>query len=202
MKTIWINRFVILLIFVLGSALTACSEVHTEATYANVTYDERVEQADTIVVGKVTNISESLWNQDSGEYWEEKSGDGSTIYTGISYTTFDIEVSQFIVGDADVTTITVTTVGESPFISEAGSSQQNELVKIGDEVVVFAQHTELAWRGGGTRSILQLMGVPNESYLVKGTDGLYHSASTSPDPAISLENLINEITERRSTEGS
>lgn len=201
MKATWLNRFMLLLIIGLGSMLTACAQVHTETTYADVAFSDRVAQADLIVVGKVTNISQTLWNQDSGEYWEETSADGSTLITGISYYTIDIEVNQSVVADVAAATVAVTAIGENTLVGEAASSEQNDQLKVGDEVVVFAQKSEMAWRENGTRSILQLMGIPNESYLIKGEDGLYHSVNSSV-PAISLEDLIDDITEQRSVAGS
>lgn len=198
MKTSWLKQTTWLLILLWGSALVSCTQVYTETTYADVTYDQRVAQADLIVAGKITHISETLWNQDSGAYWEEKSADGSTVYTGVAYYTIDIEVSQSIVANAENKPVTLVVVGES--ILSSNDTPTNPL-QVGSEVVMFAEEAGLAWRGGGTHPILELMGVPSESYLLKGADGLYHSANSAIPPS-SLEDLIREIATKRTAGGA
>ena len=46
-----------------------------ERMYASHTFAEMTDLADTIFVGKVTDISPVQWNQDNGEYWGAESGD-------------------------------------------------------------------------------------------------------------------------------
>lgn len=187
-----INRLGMFLVLLVCSWLVACAQPHTEATYTELTLEQRMEQATIIVAGTVTNVSGVLWNQDNGEYWEEDSEDGGTIYTGTAYYTVDIEVDQFIAGSAETNVLTVTAIGDTP------DQASGELV-VGNEVVVFAQQTDMAWRGGGTRPILELMGVPTESYLVKGNDGLYHPANETQG-SLSLEDLLAKVAEQRASE--
>ena len=193
-----IGRLWLLVGLVASNLLAACTQVHTEATYVELSLDQRVEGASIVAVGKVTDISETLWNQDNGQYWEEPSDDGGTIYTAISYYTVDIEVSQFVVADVESATITVVGVGDSVAVGE-GQDGANGGLEVGDEVIVFAQRTELAWRGEQTRPILELMGVPTESYLIKGADGLYHSNNSS-QAAISLDELMAKVATQRVSE--
>jgi len=87
----------------------------------------------------------------------------------------------------------------------------------GQEIIVFAMQTELAWRdpsrpielktnpGGsayfdiGRRTIITLMGVPANAYLVKGSDGLYYHAeeATNRQEPVSLDTLIQDISQER-----
>ena len=117
-------------------------------------------------------------------------------------------------------------LGKSPIdavTSDAAGGVQVEAetvdLKVNQELVIFAMQTELAWRDPsrpvelitspdgtsyfdiGVRSITTLMGVSANAYLVKGDDGLfYHSEeATNKQEPISLDNLIQEISQMRET---
>jgi hypothetical protein len=183
--------------------------VEVSSCYVEASFEDRIEQSNLIFTGTVMNMSPTRWNQDSGEYWEEEVDD--TIYTALSFYTVEISVDKLIVADhqIDDDRVILTILGANPSTSEEGVVTEYGLVsssldgdvpdwQVGDEIVVFARQTELAWRDG-KRPIWQLIGLPTESYLVKGDDGLYYFQNSDAERAnvLSLETLITQIAQRR-----
>lgn len=86
-------------------------------------------------------------------------------------------------------------------------------LQVGQELLVFAGQIEIAWRDPsrpielltqpdgttyfdiGRRSVITLLGLPSNAYLVKGNDGLYHPApgATNHEEPISLDTLLPEL---------
>jgi len=202
------------------------------------TQEELMNQADLIFAGTVLDISPTRWNQDSGEYWSETTEEGVTA-TGEKLTTthsawpvyeVKLSVDTPIVDEVGIgKEVTLTLLGKSPIgegvNSEAGNIQVDaETVNLqnGQELVVFAWQTELAWRDPnrpielatnangdtyfdiGTRSIITLMGLPANAYLVKGSDGLYYPAegSTNEQEPISSDDLTLSILQKRESSSS
>ncbi len=154
--------------------------IHQEASYALYTREEMIDKAAAIFLGKVINISSTRWNQDNGEYWSD----------GLQYYTINLEVIQPIVNplveDQD---ISVTVLGTSPL-----DGLSDDSLKVGDQAIFFILNTELAWRGG-KHSINELIGVPSDSFFLKGSDGLYHGRSG--EPAYTLPEMIEKISAQR-----
>lgn len=176
-----------------------------EASYANVSIDEQIEVADVIFVGAVIHISETHWNQDSGEYWEEVVYDeiGDTRYVGLPIYTIELLVKQPIVGNMQQNdSLIITVVGASPLEDNHESVDNEYVLQDGDNVVMFARNSELAWREG-TKPILQLMSAPEQSYFLQGDDGLYRTAQLNarnqPEKAVSLDDLLTRIAQKRPT---
>jgi hypothetical protein len=69
-------------------------------------------------------------------------------------------------------------------------------LKVGDEAVIFAIQTDLAWRDG-TRPILELIGSPTDAHFIRGDDGLYHGRPN--EKPVSLKELITQVAQRRQT---
>lgn len=136
------------------------------ATYIALPYEEIVNTADIIFVGRVTNISASKWNQDNGEYW----GDYA-----IQYHTIQFEVSKFIVdkiGAADQKTVEITLIGDVMLIgTSVPERNQDYNLQIGDEVLVFAGKTDFAWREGSSKSVIMLRTAPSLSFFVRKPNG-------------------------------
>lgn len=185
------SRILFLFLVVL---LTACTQRQFSAVYTDMTFDERIAQANSAIAGKVLQISPTLWNQDSGQYWE------SDQTTALPYFTIEIAVDRVIFADEPLKeTLTVTVIGQSPVGSLDADNdiqaEQSVNLQVGDEVVVLAQKTEMAWRDG-SRPIWQLMGLPSESYLQKGADGLFYLAGVVQG---SLEQVIEQVATKRAS---
>jgi hypothetical protein len=203
----------------------------TESVY--FTQEELVAEAELIFAGKVLTISPTRWNQDSGEYWTETTEEGITAEGERLTTTHSpwpvyevkLSVTQPIVDEIGVgSEVVLTLLGKSP-IDDATNDAENTIqvdaetvnLQIGQELIVFAMQTELAWRDPerpielktksdgtsyfdiGTRSIITLMGVSDNAYLVKGSDGLYYHSeeATNRQEPISLDSLIQDIFQKR-----
>ena len=136
-----------------------------------------------------------------------------------------LSVIQPIVDEIGVgAEVVLTLLGKSP-VETATSDIANGVqvdaeavnLQIGQELIVFAMQTYVAWRDPnrpiqlitnpdgtsyfniGKRSIITLMGVVANAYLVKGDDGLYYcsdAASNRQEP-VSLDSLIRDIAQKR-----
>jgi hypothetical protein len=182
-----------------NSEISAIADVRieVETTYVNLSLDQLIDGADAIFLGHVVAISPTQWNQDNGEYWEETLRDTEgleTIRTALPIYRIEMNVIQPLVDGIGLEEqVILTVVGMAEEMNESTGGLQ-----VGDTVVAFAQQTEIAWHNG-TKSIVQLMGVPTESYLRKDVDGLYHTAKVNEHP-VSLENIISRIAQKRTIE--
>jgi hypothetical protein len=157
------------------------------------------------------------------------SADGEKLTTTYSaWPVYEIRmaVDQPIVDKVGVgQEVVLTLLGKSPIdddvLNSNGESVQIDAESValqnGQELIVFASQEELAWRDAsrpielitgsdgtsyvdlGKRSIITLMGVETNAYLVKGSDSLYYPAAgaTNKQEPISLEQLAQEITQKR-----
>lgn len=196
-------RFIILC-FVLGGLtfFVACipqkeiSESNTStqilvvqsASYKEIPLEQMYKDADWIYVGKITNISSTRWNQDNGEYWNDEAATGETA---LQIHTIEVEIIQFLVDDiGQEETVQITVLGLSP----SDRTQADHDLKIGDQVILFTQKREIAWRDG-TKTVIGLMGAPSYSYFILGEDGLYSGALLA-EPT-SLQEVISQISDQR-----
>ncbi|MCX7680847.1 MAG: hypothetical protein N2508_02580 [Anaerolineae bacterium] len=180
--------------------------VEFEAEYIALTREQMIDQADLIFLGEVSHISPTRWNQDSGEYWDDD--ETRDLYdTALPYHEIELIVIQPIVDAVGVEEqVIITVLGNSPVGPEPQTGGFTVIVagapshdlKVGDRVVVFARQGEIAWRGGMRPAIL-LMGVPRDSYLIQGEDGLYHHRQPDVEEPVSLEALSAHIARRRET---
>lgn len=187
-----------LLLMILSLAACGTEQLSIETSYADVAINEQIEQADIIFAGRITGISETLWNQDSGEYWEEivKDEVEETLHTALPYYTIEFAVVQPIINVQKGETLVVTVIGTSPLEKQQAEDSEYSL-RVGSEVVMFVRHSEMAWRDG-QRPILQLMSAPEKSCFVRGNDGLYQTAHQG-ERRLSLEELIIRIEQERAT---
>lgn len=152
------------------------------ASYAFLTREQMTNEAEAIFTGRVMSVSPTRWNQDSGEPW---SG-GLLIYQ------VEMEVDQAIVDVIGLDKrVTLTILGNSPLDGRADHD-----LKVGDQGVFFVRKTELDWQGG-TRPIIQLLGVPSNSYFLSDASGLYTGALL--DKPTSLTDIISQIASQRPT---
>lgn len=134
--------------------------VSIDSEYISVTRDEAIESADLIFAGKVTNISATQWNQDSGEYWRETTVEDAARGFETSHTAWpihyvELSIIEPIIDEIRVDrTVTLTILGKSPVeqghttsrISVQIEGQPPHALTVDDEVIVFAAQTEIAWR--------------------------------------------------------
>lgn len=157
-------------------------EIVQDFSYISLTREEMIDQAEIIFVGKVTRISPTQWNQDSGEAWAG----------GLQLHYIELEVLEPIIDTIGLGEhVTLTALGRSPLEVRADYA-----LKEGDQAVIFARQTKLDWRDG-RRPIFQLLGVPSDAHFILGDDELYHGRWN--EEPISFEQLLNRIGQRRET---
>jgi len=161
------------------------SEVVIDQDFSYVYLDEEqaIDHADAIFLGQVVNVSPTRWNQDSGRAWNQ----------GLQIHTVAVEVIEAIVDEVDLDKrATITVLGESPL---AGGADHN--LSVGERAIFFIRQTDLAWREGGTRPILEFISAPTDSYYRQRGDGLFDGRPGTPP--ISLEEVTGQISQRRPT---
>lgn len=151
-------------------------QIGFHATYAAMSFEERVAQADMIVTGRVIELSDTRWNQDSGAYWQEVDAEGEQVRQALPLYTVTLAVRETLAGPLSEPFLTVTILGVSP--RSAGSDEHHPAMQVGDEVIIMTRQTELAWRDG-SRTVWYLLGNPAESYLTQASDGLYYLPETT-----------------------
>jgi hypothetical protein len=165
------------------------------ASYAYMSREERIAKAQAIFVGKVTAISESYWNQDSGEEWRKAPDDpNQNSPASLMIHTITIEIEQSIVEVIKLDKeINVTVIGKSP-----NDGPTDDQLKVGDKAVFFVAERNLAWRQGGMKKKLMMVNSPGDSFFIYQSDGFYHTQfNDRPPVSASLEDLINEIAKLR-----
>jgi len=164
---------------------------YSSASYAAMTRVERIDAANAIFTGMVKSISQSKWNQDSGEEWIS---DDTTPNSPGSFRihTITIEVDQPFVDQIHLGKEVILTIfGNSPYDGFVDHGLQ-----VGDRAFFFAWERNLAWKEGGSRKTLMMMSYPWDSYLLYQPDELYHTKKDN-QPPVSLGDLIKEIAQRR-----
>lgn len=180
-------------------------------SYGAVSFEEMVKGASVILAGKVTNIGETKWNQDSGAYWEKTIKDeiGETTVTALPYYEVTISPEQIIVESFGVKDqLVVTLIGTSP--ADYPIAAEDFGLKSGADIIAFVEQGEIAWGNEVTyneatysfesamKPVLGFMGYPRDSYLLKGEDGLYRFLGR-PEPSrpFSSGELAELIQEKR-----
>ncbi len=196
--------------------------LHFEVDYVLLTPEELRTQADLIFAGTVQAISPTRWNQDSGEYWTEATVDGESTFSASPVYEITLSVDRPVVDNIGIGQEVVLTLSPGKSPADADTQKANDGiyleadtvdVQVGQELLVFAGQIEIAWRDPsrpieeitqpdgtkyfeiGRRSVITLLGLPSNSYLVKGDDGLYHPApgAMNQEEPISLESLLQEL---------
>lgn len=163
--------------------------------YQSISREKAVRSSQVIVRGFVGDVSDTMWNQSSGEYWEEDTPDG-TLLSAIPFYTVRIDPIESLLTDQGRIgeTVTLTILGESPLAHEGSSP-----FEIGGEVVVFAERGRIAWRKG-TKRVIQLVGAPEESILVLDKGGSFYSPADRSHAFIDLNDLREDIIRLRTSQ--
>lgn len=164
-----------------------------EASYQYLSNDDRIDQAEAIFVGTVLAISDTQWNQNSGERWE--ADDQPDHPAALLYHTIDIEVTQPMIDMINIgRKVTITVLGNGP----RDTAHSDDPVKEGDVGIFFVERRAIAWREGGTRKVIYFLGAPSQCYFLKASDGLFYPPKNENEKGGSLEEIIKEIAGRRS----
>ena len=180
---------------------TASPEVYTyESSYAGLTRDEMLAEADAIIIGEVVAVTPAQWNQDSGKPWKQSG------FASIPYHELEVRIIEPLYDTLDLKGhVRITVLGASPTGTVdpsiiLDSPPAHKLVK-GQKAMFFLVKRELAWRGPenaqqqSKRPIIRLVGQPDLSYLIQEADGLYHSTDPSEKPS-SRGNIADKIKQR------
>lgn len=163
--------------------------IEVEFLYEKLSFSQRIRRSDAIFTGLITHVSETQWNQDSGEYWEDYSADGTTLYTALPVHFVELSLVESIDSKVQVgRNVRLTILGNSP----VDSPKPEHKLQVGNEVIVFARQTEIVWRDG-VRSVLELMSVPRESYLLRREDGRYAFSNPAAMSPLTLEDLTERV---------
>lgn len=158
--------FVLLAVFVANKwvlPMVASRFLKLEASYVEYPLDTMMSEAGVIFHGQVVETSQTRWNQDSGEYWNG----------GLPYHEIVFAVGQPIVGEVQEQ-VKMIVLGNTPLDDQVALESGHSL-QIGDELVVFARQTELAWREMEQMPALMFMGSPESSMLTQKEDGLFYA---------------------------
>ncbi len=162
------------------------ASIHTHFLYESAPIPKKIKRSGFIVSGFISFISDTSWNQDTGEYWEDTSADGGTIIPALPYFTVDIVTDVILLGPVDLPRkITLTILGESPHSANKDADLQ---WREGDEVVIFGRKTQLAWREG-SKDILQPVGSIEESMAIRGENDLFYIHSQGKKEGYSVGDL-------------
>lgn len=185
------------------------TRIGVDVSYMAYDFPQLATGADAVLLGRVTRISPTLWNQDSGEYWEELKVDQQgleTIYPALPYYEIELALERSLVDAANPglkpgAPVVFTVVGMSPLddphlVAEGDAARSGEGGELGltegDRALLFGVRTELAWRQG-SRPILQLMGEPSGAYLAVAEDG---SLAAGPLAAEAEATSVDALAER------
>lgn len=192
---------------------TATLEIRTvtEFSYALEPREEMIKTADVIFAGRVTDISPTQYNQDSGEYWEQTTVEEGleTTHTALPVFTIEMTVDEVWVDEVGLEeTAVLTQVGYKPIdvtdpVLDPGETDQTEpssdwQLQIGDEIIAFVVQREIAWWDGqpvraipyedgfsfevGRREVLRFANAPADTYLLRQADGRYASLPGASEP--------------------
>jgi hypothetical protein len=183
-----------------------------ESSYALEPRTEMIKTADAIFAGRVTDISPTQYNQDSGEYWEQTTVEGAgleTTHTALPVFTIELTVDAVWVDEVGLgETAVLTQVGYKPIdvtdpVLNSGETTQSTFtsdwpLQIGDEIIAFIVQREIAWWDGqpvraipyedgfsfeiGQREVLRFANAPLDTYLLRQEDGRYASLPGAYEP--------------------
>lgn len=175
----------------------------TRFSIVAIPWEQTNSQADVVVEGKIQAVSQTAWNQDSGDLWgssieEAKSGSGdeqaqSGVFA-LPYYTIEVKVDRVILGDAkpgDVLTFTV--LGNSPYDPLNGGPVDERYIAKGSSVLAYGTYRPMPWKGEGERKVLMVTGgIPNRGFLMGQPDGTF-TGELVEDKPMSLDAITAQI---------
>ena len=167
--------------------------------WVGMTTEQVIDDAEAILMGKVTSLSPSRWNQDSGEYWEDDS-DMALQYYEVTLEVTDAVVDEIGFGDRAI----ITVLGPSPADlaprtdSEVQHTQADSIpFQEGEKVLLFIEKVPLAWRSGLVERVV-LVGGPQGKYTITDDGRALNACMSKRDSTLSA--LLEQIAARRYVE--
>ena len=149
-----------------------------EFSYSETPIATQLAESDLIVLGTISAISHTCFNQNSGEYYQD-----ALPYFQIHLTIEEILQQQL---DLDQAELVLTQVGYSPLDDAAASP-----FAVGDQAVALVVARELAWQGGARRPILRPFDYFGSSLLLAQPDGTF--ASSNGQTALTLAEIRSQL---------
>ncbi len=153
-------------------------------------------QTEAAFLGEVTAISPTHFNQDSGQYY----GGAEAIHT-VTFRVIEPLVDEIGLGpEVSLTSLAGSPVDKGHVELEGADIDCYDVTvshqfAVGQEMVVLARRSEIAWREGGTREVLAFAAWPTDAYF-SGGSGQYRR-NNSELPGMTLAELSEYIQEWR-----
>ncbi len=175
------------------------SFVTISSSYPLLSFEEVIDLSDAIVLGRILDISSTMWNQDSGEFWDDRSSEISAL----PYYQIFLEVIDPISDTLSIPEkFVVTEIGISPVDNQFGSEDTGSKIQfrtsegfeqIGDVGIVFLKKADIAWRDGSI-GVLSYTTDPVKSFLPSSSEGLFNTKQNG-DEWLSYEEIIGLISQ-------
>ena len=171
--------------------------------YQSQSFQEMARGANAVLSGQVTAVGPTRWNQDDGTFWDREVAPGQTEaaqpYYEITLRVDDPIVDTTTQGIRPGRDVVLTVVGMNPEEEHAiaeglgmtTGDHGPEGLQVGQRAVIFAQNTQMTWREG-SKSILQLMGHPEQAYFRPVSGGNFESHAEGA-PSGSLADLKTQV---------
>lgn len=144
--------------------------VDSESEYAVLSPRQRLRYSEVIVRGTVLNVTATRFNSDDNCTWSEP--DGTMGNWSIFYTVelTDVEAIRDNGHEVDKT-LTITILEKNPTEKD---TKEEELLRVGDEIVAYLTKGQLQWHEGPDRDVFYPASSPKTSFLIKDSDGRFY----------------------------
>jgi hypothetical protein len=141
---------------------------------AYITREDRARSAESVIHGTVTAVSDTYWNADDGKYWDDPKVSAATLpYHVVTLAPVGL-IHDENEGRVASTSISFVVMQMSPIDSAGCGDSSTGPYAVGDEVVVFLENRQMAWRTGGMKQLLQPVNDPDSATIRKSSDGLFY----------------------------
>ena len=141
--------------------------------------DDVVAASAVVAHGTVTSLTSTYWNQNGGAPWENGEGDSEDAPAALVMHDVTLDVISFWrnqLGWPDpfvFTSLASSPVGAPLPTDEAvGSSQDDAVIQVGEEVIVFLWNNDIDWRNTGTANLRSTVGLCQGIYRVDANHNL------------------------------
>jgi hypothetical protein len=154
-------------------------------------------ETEAAFLGEVTAISPTHFNQDSGQYYPDAMG----LHT-VTFRVIEPIVDEIGLGpEVTLTSLAGSPVDKGHVDIEGGNVACYDIhvshqFAIGQQMVVLARRSEIAWLEGGTREVLAFAAWPTDAYFSADEQGHYRR-NNSELPGMTFDELSAYIREQR-----
>ncbi|MEK7579126.1 MAG: matrixin family metalloprotease [Patescibacteria group bacterium] len=150
---------------------------------------DRARESEAVIHGVVRSVGPTLWNSESGEYWE----DPLSPVAPLPYHIVEVDWDDSLYDEKDSfkgsSTIAILVPRMSSFDKEFCPEGVGPFEE-GEEVVVFLANRDLAWREGSFRTFVGSVTDPAASLFLRSQDGLFRSLGMSlSEEGVTLEEI-------------